>query len=343
MAQAFDLRKLELSGEPFPVAEQIGFNVSSSFTNASVSTNGTLTFLSGGIRSRQLIWFDRSGKQIELVGAPGEINDIVLSRDGKRLAMQRLVDGNSDIWLTDLARGVSSRFTFDASIEDNPVWSPDGKLIAFSSGAAGADVTADLYRKVSTGVGNSESLFASDLPKEATDWSSDGRFILFNVYDPNNGSDIWVLPLFGDGKPYPLLNTRFEESAGFFSPDGHWFAYASNETGRYEVYVQTFPQTGGRWLISTGGGGQPHWRADGKELFYVGPDKSLMSVEVKTGSTFETSTPKPLFLTKVRESMAPNRYVVAPDGQRFLINCPAGELAAAPIIVIVNWTIGLKK
>jgi eukaryotic-like serine/threonine-protein kinase len=342
-AQSLDIRKLELTGDQFPVAEEIGYNNFNSYSNASVSVDGTLVYLGGGVPNRQLIWFDRSGKQLESAGPPGVINDIVLSRDGKRLAIQRGLDGTFDIWLMDLARGVPSRFTFEAGSEDNPVWSPDGNFVAFSSGTGGADVLFNIYRKASSGVGNPELLFKSDSSKEPTDWSSDGRFILFNQYGGQTASDVCVLPLFGDGKPYPLLHSEFEETGAFFSPDGHWFAYTSNETGRFEVYIQPFPQTGGKWLVSNGGGGQPHWHADGKELFYVAPDKTLMSVEIKTGSTVEMSAPKPLFITKVRNYTAPNRYVVTPDGQRFLINVPAGDGAVAPITVVVNWTSALKK
>jgi Tol biopolymer transport system component len=342
--QSFDTRTSQLSGEPFPVAEQIGYNSSNSYSNVSVSQNGAMAFLRGDVANRRLVWFDRSGKQHETVGPPGEVNDIVLSRDAKRLAMQRIDGGNSDIWLMDLARGVPSRFTFDAAVDDNPVWSPDGNQIVFSSGAANADVNFNLYRRVSNGVGTPELLLKSDLAKEATDWSSDGRFIVFQLYDPKTATDIWVLPLFGDGKPYPFLQTEFEESQGFFSPDGHWLAYTSNESGRNEVYVQTFPQTGGKWLISSGGGGQPHWRGDGKELFYVAPDRTLMSVDVNAAAaTFETSAPKPLFATQVSAYNAPNRYVVTADGQRFLVNSAAGEVNQTPITVVLNWTGSLKR
>jgi serine/threonine protein kinase len=341
--QSFDARTLQLGGEPFPITEPIGYNDSNSYANVAVSQNGTLVYLGGGASKRQLTWFDRSGKEQETVGPPGEINDIVLSRDGKRLAMQRLEGGNSDIWLMDLARGVPSRFTFDPASDDDPVWSPDGNQVIFSSAGEKGDITLNLYRKVSSGAGTPELLFKSDVTKESTDWSNDGRFIVFQAYYPKTESDLWVLPLFGDGKPYPFLQTEFIETQGFFSPDGHWLAYTSNESGRNEVYVQTFPQSGGKWLISSGGGAQPHWRGDGKELFYMAPDRTLMAVEVNTAATFETSAPKPLFATRVSGYNAPNRYVVSADGQRFLINSAAGELNQTPISVVLNWTSTLKR
>jgi Tol biopolymer transport system component len=241
-----------------------------------------------------------------------------------------------------VARAVPSRFTFEAATEDNPIWSPDGNFVAFSSAGLG-EPEISINRKPSTGLGNPEVLLKSDKGQEPTDWSTDGRFILFNQYEQKTGGDIWVLPLFGDGKPYALLNSEFEETTGRFSPDVHWFAYTSNESGRTEVYIETFPKTGGKWLVSNGGGGQPHWSPDGKELFYIAPDKRLMSVEIKTGSAVEIGAPKPLFTSKVASYDAPNRYVVAPDGQRFLVNAPAGDATASPITVIVNWASGLKK
>jgi serine/threonine protein kinase/Tol biopolymer transport system component len=340
--QSFDARTLQLNGEPFPIADQVSYNDSNSYENVAVAQNGTMVYLSGGASKRQLTWFDRSGKQQETVGPSGEINDIVLSRDGKRLAMQRLDGANWDIWLMDLARGVPSRFTFDPASEDNPVWSPDGNQVIFSSEDAKGSVTLNLYRKVSSGAGSQELLFKSDITKEATDCSSDGRFIVFQSYDPKTDSDLWVLPLFGDGKPYVFLQTEFFEGTAYFSPDGHWLAYTSNESGRNEVYVRTFPQSGGPWLISSGGGSQPHWRGDGKELFYMAPDRTLMAVEINTASTFEMGAPKPLFATQVSSYNAPNRYVVSADGQRFLVNSPAGELNQTPITVVLNWSSGLK-
>jgi eukaryotic-like serine/threonine-protein kinase len=340
MAQPFDAARLQLSGEPFPVAEQVTFTGQYSYSNFSISETGTMVFCSGSVSNRQLVWFDRQGKSLGPVGPPGEYNDIVLSPDEKRVATQRIVSGNSDIWLLDLARGLPSRFTFDAATEDDPVWSPDGSTIVFSSTRNGR---FDLYRKVSSGAGNEELLSKSEADKEGTDWSADGRFVLFDQAGSNGGTDIWILPLFGDGKPYSLLQTPFSEYQAHFAPDGKWFAYTSNESGRSEVYVQSFPPSGGKWQVSTGGGAQPHWRRDGKELFYLAPDRKLMAVEVKMGSTFETSAPKTLFQTQVVRYEAPNRYVVTGDGQRFLVNSPVEEVSQTPITVVLNWTAGLRK
>jgi dipeptidyl aminopeptidase/acylaminoacyl peptidase len=180
-----------------------------------------------------------------------------------------------------------------------------------------------------------------------TDWSPDGRFLLYEQSGEKTGFDLWLLPLFGDRKPMPYLQTQFDEGQGRFSPDGHWVAYASTETGRPEVYVQTFPASGGKWQISNGGGMLPLWRRDGKELFYVVPAVGrLMSVEVKTSPQFEPSAPKFLFqapFALTHQMDAGNHYAVSADGQRFLLNLPIQENASSPITVVLNWTAGLKK
>ncbi len=340
MAQPFDAAKLQFTGEAVPVTEQVVFTGQYSYSNFSISDNGTMVFSTGSISNRQLVWFDRQGESLGPVGPPGEYNDIVLSPDEKRVATQRILNGNSDIWLLDLARGVPSRFTFDAVTDDDPVWSPDGNTIVFSSTRSGR---FDLYRKVSSGAGNEEVISKSEADKEGTDWSGDGRFILFDQAGSNGGTDIWILPLAGDGKPSLLLQSPFSEHQGHFAPDSKWFAYTSNESGRDEVYVQSFPPSGGKWQVSTGGGAQPFWRHDGKELFYIAPDRKLMAVDVTLGSTFETSAPKTLFQTQVIRYEAPNRYLVSRDGQRFLINSPVEELSQTPVTVILNWVAGLKK
>jgi Tol biopolymer transport system component len=340
LAQPFDASKLQLSGEPFPVLEQVTYSASVGYSNFSVSENGTMVFWSGNTLNQQLAWFDRSGKQLNSVGPPGEYNDVVLSPDEKRAALQRDDGTNSDIWLMDLARGVPLRFTFNAALDDDPVWSPDGSLVVFN---AERDGVRGLYRKVSSGAGNEELLVKAEAVTNGSDWSADGRFIVFESSNPKTGSDLWVLPLFGDMKPYPVLQTEFNESHGHFSPDGRWLAYVSNESGRNEVYIQSFPPSGGKWQVSTAGGAQPHWRHDGQELFYITPDRKLMAVNVQLGQTFAVGAPTPLFQTKVARYEAPNRYAVSNDGQRFLINTTVEEASETPITVVLNWTSTLKK
>jgi eukaryotic-like serine/threonine-protein kinase len=339
MAQSFDTAKLQVSGEPFPVVEQVAFSVASGYSNFSVSDNGTLIYWNGSPLSRQLVWFDRAGKQLNVVGAPGEYNDVVLSPDEKRAALQRDDSTNSDIWTMDLERGVAGRFTFTAELDDDPVWSPDGSSIVFNAARGGV---RGLYRKVSSGAGNEELLAKADVVTNGMDWSSDGKFIIFESSDPQTGANLWVLPLFGEMKPYVILQTEFNETHGRFSPDNRWLAYVSNESGRAEVYVQSFPPSGGKWQVSTTGGSQPRWRSDGKELFYMTPDRKLMAVDVNSQQSFEVGAPKLLFQTTVARYEAPNRYAVSRDGQRFLINSAVKEVSHT-MTVVLNWTVEIKR
>lgn len=339
MAQPFDAVNLQVSSEPFPVVEDVAFNLAAGYSNFSVSENGTLVFQNGGPSNRQLVWFDRTGRQLNLVGPPGAYNDVVLSYDEKTVALQRDDGSNNDLWLMDLVRGVPSRFTFSPGLEDDPVWSPDGSVIVFNSERDGV---RGLYRKVSSGAGNEELLVRADVVTNGMHWSADGKFIVFESSLPKTGSDLWVVPLFGDMKPYSLLATEFNETHGRFSPDGRWLAYVSNESGRNEVYVQSFPPSGGKWQISTTGGAQPQWRSDGKELFYITPDRRLMAVDVRPQQKFEMDAPKPLFQTQVARYEAPNRYAVSRDGQRFLVNSAVEETSHI-ITVVLNWTVDLKR
>jgi serine/threonine protein kinase/Tol biopolymer transport system component len=341
MAQAFDASKLELSGEPFPVVEGVAFSANNSYSHFSAAENGTLVFWKGNDVGRQLAWFDRSGKQIATVGPPGAYNDVVLSPDEKRAATQRIDGGNSDIWIMDLARGVPVRFTFSANSDDNPSWSSDGNFLIYTSAGDGKTT---FFRKNSNGGGNEEKLYETDSGiDDGTDWSPDGNNLLFETLGEKTLADVWLLPLDGSGKAQPLLQSQFAEFGPRFSPDGHWLAYASSESGRPEIYVQNFPLTGGKWQVSTGGGAQPRWRKDGKELFYIAPDRRLMAVEVTLGPSFQMGTPTPLFQTQVNNFTSPNRYVVSGDGQRFLINSTVQEASRTPIVVILNWAAGIKK
>jgi eukaryotic-like serine/threonine-protein kinase len=201
----------------------------------------------------------------------------------------------------------------------------------------------DIYWKASSGAGTEELVFKSATTKNPWDWSRDGRFILYEDFTPQNRSDLWVLPLFGDKKPQLFLQTPFGETMGRFSPDGKWIAYVSDESGASQVYVQPFPPSGGKWQLSTKGGFTPRWRSDGRELFYLSPDRQLMSVDVNSaGATFEASSPKALFQTQVDVANISNRYDVSPDGQRFLMSLPVENTISPPITVITNWLAGIE-
>ena len=348
MAQQFDASRLQLAGDPVPLAERVGTEqggVNSHLSYFSVSGNGALVYTTGvSDNSRRYTWFDRSGKEVGSLNPAGNVADVALSPDGKRAAIQ-LFDSrgaavNQDIWLVDIERNIPTRFTFNPAVEDDPVWSPDGTRIVFTSQREGK---RDVYQKLSSGAGGEELLLTSDIAKETQDWSSDGRYILYENNDPKTKTDLWVLPLFGNKQPFPFLATEFDEFQGRFSPDGRWMAFTSEESGKTEVYVQSFPAPGGKWQISTGGGGQPVWRRDGRELFYINPDRTLMSVEVKSGATFESGVPKPLFDTRVESYTNNNRYAVSPDGQRFLINVPVEAQTSTPITIVLNWPTALKR
>jgi Tol biopolymer transport system component len=344
MAQPFDIEKLQLSGEPSQVAEEVGYNPSTGRAFFSVSNNGVLVYRSNILRNSQLTWFDRSGKQLGTVGTPGLMLTPSLSPDEKQVAILRGdLTSASDIWLVDLSRESSSRFTFDPAMDTHPVWSPDGSRIVFSSGRAGPD---DLYWKPSNGAGTEELLFKSVNRKVPSDWSSDGRFVLYSETTTNNSSDIWALPLFGDKQPIPIVQSSFGEGQAKFSPDGRWIVYVSNESGTPQVYVQNFPDAGRKLMVSINGGFEPRWRRDGKELFYLGTDNKVMVVQVKTnGNDFEAGTPSPLFQANLTlfVPVGGSAGEVTHDGQRFLINVLVEETSSSPAVVVQNWTASLKK
>jgi Tol biopolymer transport system component/predicted Ser/Thr protein kinase len=342
MAQPFEPTRRKLKGEALPVIEPIAFDTEAGQGFFSVSGNGMLVYYSSeGLGNTQLTWFDRSGKQVDSVDQPAaHLSGGALSPDGKRVSMDRIDRGNRDVWLIDLLRNSGSRFTFHPTADLTPVWSPDGGRVVFSLSKGGP---FDLYQKISSGGGNEELLVKSGSNNYPTDWSNDGRFIAYLQIHSATGFDIWVLPL-DSRKPFPFLSTQFDEDGARFSPDVHWIAYESNESGRTEVYVQRFsgePAGGGdRWQISTNGGVLPRWRRDGKELYYLSADRKLMAVEVKTGATFEASSPRALFQTR---AVGYDSYDVAADGQRFLINVPAGEFVSSTAAVVINWTAALAR
>jgi len=341
MAQRFDPDRLQLSGDPAPVAADAGINTGNSVSGIAVSDTGTLAYRIGGsITRRVLRWVDRTGKQLDDVGGVGPHQNARLSPLGDRLAEARGDGTTGNIWTMDLQRGATSRFTFDPGLENNPVWSSDGSRIAFSSSHGNGDIL-DLYSKNAGGAGEPELLLKTSSVKHATDWSNDGRYIAYTQV--TNSTDLWVLPLFGDKKPIPFLVTSFNETLARFSPDGHWIAYTSDESGIPQVYVQHFPANGSKWQVSTTGGAEPHWRGDGRELYYRSAG-SLRAVDVSASDVdFKSGVPQKLFdLHGAAGGLLDSAFDVTTDGQRFLLN-ENSVLAngVPPIRVIVNWMTSL--
>jgi eukaryotic-like serine/threonine-protein kinase len=345
MAQPFDARRLILTGDAFPIVEQIQTQGTPPYGVFSASDNGVLAYQTGtATGGSQLAWFDRTGKQMGVLGDPAPYTDLELAPDGKRasVSIPDQAGKGRDIWFYDLGRGLRTRFTFGSADALTSLWSPDGSRVVFNSNRKGH---YDLYQKASSGAGTEEVLLEDNLDKYPGSWSPDGRFILYvtGAATPRTGNDLFILPLSGDRKPYPFLQTQFNERPGQFSPDGRWVAYFSNESGKYEVYVAPFPGPGGKWQISTGGGYFPRWRRDGTEIFYLAPDNKLMAAAVNgKGGSFEVGAVKPLFGTHTSGG-GRDRYDVSADGQRFLISTVPEQVASAPITIVLNWTAGLKK
>jgi eukaryotic-like serine/threonine-protein kinase len=340
VAQRFNLDSLSLEGEAIPLGEGLGVD-DVGLASFSVSRNGLLAFRAGELQGRRLVWMDRSGKETPAIDAIGGYRDTSLSPDGKRLAYDATNNADrSDLWIRDLTRGVSSRFTFDSADELNPQWSPDGRRIVFTSRAKGP---GDLQIKDASGTREAEPLLVSSDEKYVSDWSRDGRFILFTSRAGDEyGWDIFALPMEGDRKPVPLVKTKFNELFATFSPDGKYIAYHSNESGRPEIYVQEFPEARNKWQVSTEGGVQAFWRADGRELFYRNAAR-LMAVPVEAGATFTAGTPVELFQTRFAAVTTRGLYRPVPDGQRFLVLAPLAREAEQPASVVLNWTAALKN
>jgi Tol biopolymer transport system component len=341
MAQPFDPSSLRLSGEALPVVEHVQNEQNALFGAFSASTNGLLAYAAGSAEF-ELGWFDRKGNRIGSLGEAAQFNRLNLSPDRSSLAVAITTGSNTDIWLYDVARGLRRRFTFDPASELDTVWSPGGHTIVFGSSRRGH---FDLYRKSANGSGAEEPLYIDNLEKFPTSISPDGKFLLYHTNgDPKTGFDLWILPdplgPPGTAKPYSLLQSQSNEQNAQFSPDGHWIAYQSDETGRAEIYVAPFPGPGGKRQISTSGGVQARWRIDGREIFYIAPQK-LMAVEVTIkGGEIQTGEVRPLFgplLTGIGY-----QYDVSADGQRILAVMPR-QNASEPLTIVQNWPAGLRK
>jgi len=341
MARPFNPDELEFTGDATGIAENVAENASTWGAVFSVSQNGVLAYQGGGHTDHgELRWYDRQGRNLGALGS-GNYYGPRLSPDGTRLAVD-FGDPNRDVWTFDLRRGVKTRLTFGV-VDAAPVWSPDGSRIAFSPLFGGTAPSAILVKK-SNGGGQNETLYAAQSSKIPTDWSPDGRFILLD----NNFStlsEVDVVPLAGDRKPYPFSQSQFPQRSGHFSPDGHWVAYTSRESGREEVYVAPFPGPGGKWQVSSSGGRMPRWRRDGRELYFVAEDDTLMAAEVEASpNKFEVKNVRPLF----RVTLAPEArdrsgsFDVTADGTRFIMNASNDE-AQPPITLVLNWPAELKK
>lgn len=342
MMQPFDLKKLEFSGSPTKVVEPIWRNTPQlrGSVEFSVSNNGVLVYRDPGYGpNTELVWYDRSGRRLSTVGDHAYFTSPYLSPDGKKLAVGVGYPGHRDIWVYDLTKGVRRRLTSDPADDLSPVWSADGQRIFFTSDRR---MQRELYQQRADEPKDADLVFSTpDQGVSIYDISPDGRYV---AYDPGT-QGMWVLELFGEHKKQPFDETTLASVR--FAPNGHYIAYSSNESGRREVYVRSFPDATGKWEISTSGGGEPMWRANGKELFYV-TDAKLMSVDVNIGTKgFQSGVPKVLFehprlLRFPTNTTLRNRYVVTKDGQRFLFVVQPEPLAEG-FNVVTNWMPQLRK
>jgi Tol biopolymer transport system component len=345
--QTFDVERLQLGGEPFAVAEQVAFDIATNAVAATTSRAGPWAYRTGGSGGqRRLQWLDRTGKQLATVGIADTTSlfNPELSPDGHWVAINRTVDAYQDIWLIESARGVLRRFSFDPLSDQIPVWLPDSSRVIFGSNRQTG--IYDLYIKDVNGQEPETLLLQTKENKFAMSVSRDGRMLLYRNTGPNTNWDLWAVPLAGDASqrtPFPVVHSSFQELMGEISSDNGWVAYQSNESGRYEIYVQTFPQAGARMQVSTQGGSQPRWSDDGKELFFISLDSRLMVSAIRRDGKGQLNMGEPQVLFPVRTPGGPvpipqkQQYDVSRDGQRFLINALSDAGSLSPITLVMNW------
>jgi Tol biopolymer transport system component len=342
LAQRFDLKRFALTGEPTTILTEIHYQPQVRKAVFAVSDNGLLAAQTGsGVALSQLVWFDRKGNEVGVVGKPDVYSNVCLAPNGRSVAVDKIDIGsqnaNSDVWTYELQRGSAKRLPFDPSNHAAPIWSPDASRLLFSSTR---QLSFELYMKNSDGGQEEKTILQDGIDKFANDWSKDGKYILYS-----RGEDLWFVT-FPELKSSQFLKAPSVLRNGQFSPDAKWVAYASNETGKWEIYVTSFPEPQGKWQVSTGGGEQPRWRGDGKELFYLSSDGKIMAAPITTGANFDAGTPVPLFPATPRLSVSRIDvfvYHVSRDGQRFLINTQVKQAETQPMSIILNWPAKLKK
>ena len=341
VAQRFDVHNYVVSGEPHTVSDEVQYFPQIDLAVFDVAGKRTLAVQTGkGAGKSQLLWLDRSGKQLGAVGPPGLFSNPGLSPDGRRVAIdQTESDGrHQNVWIHELANNAVTRLTFAPGLNQDPVWSPDGKRIVFASSQK---LNFNLYQKNADGSGSEREMADLGVPQQGPwDWSRDGKYLLLR-----KNTEVWYMAV-ADRQPNPLLQGRWIARNAQFSPDGRWVAYSSNETGSWEVYVSAFPNANSKWQVSRGGGEEPRWRRDGKELFYLSGDGKMTAVAMGTGSNFEAGPPTTLFQTHRRQPISAMdffSYDVAGDGQKFLINTKLDEPNAAPLSIVLNWASEMPK
>jgi eukaryotic-like serine/threonine-protein kinase len=361
LAQPFDAGRLQLAGEAIPIAEQVASIQGLGYFSA--SENGALAYRTGATRGAglnlQLSWFDRTGKPTLTAAEPSRSSTVKVSPDGKRAALVRTdPQNNADVWIVDLMTGASNRLTFDPAVDGNALWSPDGSQIIWESQRGGG---WGVYRKASNGSGDEELLYKSPASGTfaLTDWTRDGRFILFQASTPPAKTDVFALPVgpgtSADRQPIPVIQTPAGELGGYVSPDGKWIAYISDESGRQEIYVQAFSPgsksgsspVSGKWMVSKGTLGMARWRSDSKELVFLGADGAVLSVDVTPGAAFQASQPKQLFqlptnVLALGGSTPGARMDATRDLQRFLVTVPAQNNSRQEFTMVLNWQAALK-
>jgi dipeptidyl aminopeptidase/acylaminoacyl peptidase len=336
MAQSFGASALKLSGDPVPVATDIpGGSISWGGAQFGVSQGVIVHMRGAGATETLLQWRDRGGAVLSTLGDPAGYWELSRSHDGAHTAVSLGLDVG-DIWILDNETGMKTRFTFDPADDRSPLWSPDDSRLAFVSSRV---AQGEVYVRPTSGQDDASLIYSVEAQIELTDWSSDGRTIFFNTLDVNSGDDVWTLDT-QTHEAKPLLSGKMDESYACLSPDGRWLAFVSNESGDRELYVQAFPEAGGRWMVSTDTGptdaNRPRWRSDGRELFYL-RGGVLMAVPVTaTGGTFSFGEPRKLFSVSV--TSASSYFAVSKDGQRILTNeLPPADRSKVGARLIQNW------